>query len=133
MSDFVIKKLDLLAELRNKLKNVEEDRKLVLSKVLPPELVSKYEAIEAEFEDLRSSLDERIEKLEDEIKEKALEEGETIRGTELSAVWVKGRRSWDGRGLEAYSKDHSELLQFRREGSPSVQIRKTPQSRRKST
>ncbi|MCG3145996.1 MAG: hypothetical protein HONDAALG_03775 [Gammaproteobacteria bacterium] len=49
--------------------------------------------------------------------------GATVKGAALSAVYAKGRVSWDNKALEGYAVAHPELLAFRSEGAPSVSIR----------
>ena len=51
--------------------------------------------------------------------------GETVKGDHLQAVWSKGRASWDDKALMGYTKAHPELLEFRKQGEPSVSIRST--------
>lgn len=48
----------------------------------------------------------------------------TVKSERLSAVWSKGRTSWDDRALQGYAKAHPELLEFRKQGAASVSIRK---------
>lgn len=42
----------------------------------------------------------------------------------MMAVWSKGRVTWDGKGLGGYMVAHPEIEAFRREGKPSVSIRR---------
>jgi hypothetical protein len=54
-----------------------------------------------------------------------LKNGATVRGSYLMAVWSKGRVSWDDKGLSNYAQAHPDLLQYRKQGDPSISIRKS--------
>jgi len=58
------------------------------------------------------------------IKADTLALGETVRGAAFQAVWNKGRQSWDAKGLTTYAEANPEILQFRKEGEPSVTLRR---------
>ena len=57
------------------------------------------------------------------IKEEVLTRGESIKGDPLSALWVKGRHTWDGKGLAGYAVAHPEIKAFEKVGQPSVTIK----------
>lgn len=63
-------------------------------------------------------------KLQDEIKTAVLHYEQTIRGTQLQAVWSTGRTSWNSKALDGYSVAHPEMLQFKSVGTPTVSFRK---------
>ena len=63
-------------------------------------------------------------KLEAAIKTAVLHYGETIKGSQLQAVWSKGRTTWDGKGLEGYAVAQPEIKKFSTVGDPSVSFRK---------
>jgi len=58
------------------------------------------------------------------IREGVLEIGETVKGQFIMAVWNKGRTSWDTKALNGYAAAHPSLDNLRKEGKPTVTIRK---------
>ena len=62
--------------------------------------------------------------MEAEIKELVKATGATVKSTFLMAVYAKGRISWDAKGLDGYAVAHPEILYMRKEGDPSVSIRR---------
>lgn len=62
--------------------------------------------------------------LEADIKTEVIKHGASVKGAHMQAVWLKPRVSWDTKALDGYSAAHPELLAFRKEGEPSVSIRK---------
>ncbi len=49
--------------------------------------------------------------------------GESVKGTNLQAIFIKGRQTWDNAELDKYAEKHPEILKFRKIGNPSVSIR----------
>jgi hypothetical protein len=80
--------------------------------------------IEVEFSQKHEAANANIEALETSIKSETLALGESVRGSAFQAVWNKGRVSWDSKGLSTYADSHPEILAFRKEGEPSVTIRR---------
>ena len=62
------------------------------------------------------------------IKEEVLTRGESVTGDPLSAIWVKGRHTWDGKGLAGYAVAHPEILAFQKVGNPTCAIKETPKN-----
>ena len=60
--------------------------------------------------------------LEDEIKRAVVELGVSVEGENVKATFVKGRLSWDGKGLEGYAVAHPEVMVFQKQGSPYVRF-----------
>jgi phage terminase small subunit len=117
-------KLDRLAEFHRQMETLEKDKQKLIDQVLPPEIKARLEEIEAEFTNKAEAAQASIETLEGEIKSEVISHGESVRGAAFQAVWTKGRQSWDGKGLTTYSESHPDILQFRKEGEPSVAIRR---------
>jgi hypothetical protein len=87
-------------------------------------LAQKRLELDALFTEAQRDLESAIEDLEADIKQAVLIGGENVKGTELQAIWSSGRISWDGRGLDGYAVANPEINAFRKEGSPSVSIRR---------
>ncbi|MFA6270311.1 MAG: hypothetical protein WC657_03825 [Candidatus Paceibacterota bacterium] len=112
---------------------LDGEKQSLIDSILTPEILAKVEEIKAEFQPKYDSLENdqaylaqkaEAESLIAEIKSDVIAEGKTIKGSRLMAVYAKGRISWDNKGLDGYIVAHPELAQFRKEGEPSVSIRK---------
>ncbi len=120
--EHIVAKLDELAELRAAAEITRLDyeaKKAEILKVIQAEL----DALDAEYQPLLTTATERADALEAEIRADVLEAGGSVRGSQLHAVFTRGRVSWDTRGLEAYAEDHPEVQDYRRQGEPSVSLR----------
>lgn len=84
---------------------------------------AQLEALDAEFGEMLCEADEEVVRLEGEVKEAVRTVGESVKHEGIHAVYVRGRVTWDSRGLSRYAEIHPELLEFRRVGNPSVSIR----------
>jgi hypothetical protein len=84
---------------------------------------AQLEALDAEFCDRLREADEEVSRLEDEVKEAVREAGASVKHEGIHAIYMRGRVTWDSRGLSSYAETHPEVLDFRRVGNPSVSIR----------
>ncbi len=96
-----------------------EARRAEILKKVQPEL----DALESEFEPLLESAGENIAALETEIKTEVLLRGQSVSGGAYRAVYTQGRTSWDNEGMARYAGTHPDVLQFRKQGQPSVSLR----------
>jgi len=88
------------------------------------QLAIRKQEIEVEFGDKLDALNSNISKLTDEIKADVEREGKSIKGKLLHAVYAAGRITWNTDKMEAWLVDHPFLREARKEGKPSVSIRK---------
>lgn len=123
MSD-LITKLDELAGLRSAQDAINLEKQAVIDTILTPEIKAKIAEIEAEFAGKGEVATEKATALEAEIKELVKTGAETVKGSFLMAVYAKGRVSWDTKGLDGFALTHPEILYMRKEGDPSVSIRR---------
>ena len=79
----------------------------------------------------RARLDARLDELEalaeeaeKNIKAAVMALEEPVKGERLQAVINKGRVTWDSKLLEGYAVAHPEIKAARKEGEPTVTIRK---------
>ena len=79
----------------------------------------KENAFKADTADLSTSIKE----LEEEIKKEVLSRGETIKAEHISAIWNKGKETWDGKLLAGYALAHPDILAARKVGEPTVSFR----------
>lgn len=96
----------------------EKRRVLVIEQIR-----TQLEALDDEFGETRREADEEVSRLEGEVKEAVRQVGESVKYEGIHAVYMRGRVTWDNRGLSHYAETHPELLEYRRVGNPSVSIR----------
>jgi hypothetical protein len=120
----IAQKLERLAGLYAERDGLEAQKQSLIDQVIPPDLKARLNDIEAEFTQKAEAAASNIESLEAEIRAETLSHGETVRAAGIQAVWNKGRQSWDSKGLAGFSDAHPEILQFRKEGEPTVTIRR---------
>ncbi len=120
----VILLLNKLADLQNGLDALNLQKQALIESVLTPEIKAKLADIDAEFAPKIAVVSESIDPLTVEIKQAVLQSGASVKGAFLHAVWAKGRVSWDNKALDGYAAAHPELNAFRKEGDPSVSIRR---------
>jgi hypothetical protein len=121
--DAIKQELDKLADYQAERQVLAIVKQEQINKVLTPEIKQALSDIDAEFSEKVVAVDENINALTDCIKQAILEEGVSIKGTFLHAIYVKGRVSWDTKGLDGYAVAHPEMAAFRKVGDPSVSIR----------
>lgn len=118
----VIQKLERLADLRAAVDVARMDYEARRAEVLK-KVQAELDAVEAEFQPALEAAEANAASLEAEIKNDVLLRGESLRGGIYQAIYMKGRISWDSSGISDYARLHPEVLQFRREGQPSVTLR----------
>jgi hypothetical protein len=117
-------KLDILADLQAEADALRLKKEEILQTVLTPEIKQSIADIDAEFLPRFEGIHNGIAKYTAEIEAEILAAGESVKGAYLHAVYTRGRTTWDTKMIEAYSQDHPEVLRARKEGKPSVSIRK---------
>lgn len=124
-------KLDQLADFYAQRDALQLQQIELTNACVPEELKAQMEAVKArqdeiaaEFADKHAAVASNIAALEAEIKADVLAGGKTVKGQFLMAVWSKGRVSWDTKALDGFAAAHPEIATFRKEGEPSVSIRK---------
>lgn len=96
----------------------ENRRALVMEQIQ-----AQLEALDAEFGEMLHEADEEVARLEGEVKEAVRTVGESVKQEGIHAIYMRGRVTWDNRGLSRYAETNPEVLDFRRVGKPSVSIR----------
>lgn len=112
--------LEKLTELYAKRDLLSLDKKAAI----PAEVQNILDEIEAEYAPKQDAIGAEILALEAQVKSTVLEAGETAKGGSLQAVFTKGRISWDTKALDGYAKANPAIVEFRKQGEPSVSIRK---------
>jgi hypothetical protein len=124
MSEQIIQKLDKLGELQAQKDLLEIKKQEIIDSILTDEIKAELQAIEEETWPEFEAIAEKQAALTEDIKADVLANGETVKGANYQAVWVKGRTSWNDKGLMEYLRMHPELAYLRTVGNPSVSIRK---------
>jgi hypothetical protein len=117
-------KLDELASLRSALDVINLEKQSIIDSILTPEIKQKLAEIDLEFSGKSEVATDKASVLEAEIKELVKSAGETVKSKYFMAVYMKGRVSWNSDVLERISIDHPEILFARKEGEPSVSLRR---------
>lgn len=117
------KKLEQLKELDAQKVIIQLDKQKAIDEVLTEEIKAQLDAIGAEFDPLMEAINETITRLEAEVKAAVLSKGSTVKGA-YTAIYNKGRVSWDTKALEGYAAAHPEIEKFKKTGDPSVSIRR---------
>ena len=85
---------------------------------------AELDALDAEYSPMKDAVLENITRLEGEIKTDVIQHGETVKGARFTAVYVKGRVTWDTKKLDGMMSLIPQLADARKQGEPSVTIRK---------
>ena len=80
--------------------------------------------LEAEYAPKVQALSDNYAKVEAEVRAEVLAGGATVKGSHLMAVWSKGRVTWDTKILDGLMIAVPQLALARKEGDPSVLLRK---------
>ena len=116
-------KLTRLADLQAALDLTRMDYESRRSELLKS-VQAELDALEAEYDPLLEAAEQNAHALEAEIKNDVLLGGESVMTDAYQALYIKGRVTWDTRGMERYADAHPEVLRFRKQGDPSVSLRK---------
>lgn len=124
MNEYEIKlKLDQLADLHAKVDALELQKIALIDTVMTPEIRAKLADIHDEFAPKLEAANVAAGALEAEVKQAVLALGSSVKGSFIHAVWMKGRTSWDTKGLAGYAVAHPEINTFFTVGEPSVSLR----------
>jgi hypothetical protein len=124
MTNAITQMLDRLAEIQAQLEVLRMDKAYAIEAAIPPAVRDELAAIEDEYAVTIDGAQANAAELEAQIKAAVIEHGETVKTEHLQAVWTKGRITWDAKSLDGYAVAHPELFAFRKEGEPSVSIRR---------
>ena len=122
MSEELTNKLDKLANFLAQRDVFSLQKKELIDQVLTPEIRARLDEIEAEFAGKMEAVEANIATLEEEIRQEALRQRASVKGSFLRVVWHKGRISWDTKSLDEYARSHPEVSAFRKQGEPYVSI-----------
>lgn len=118
-----IEKLDRLADMIAQTDVLKMHFDKLRKSVITPEIQAALDEIAEEEKTALDAMSAGIDSLTAEIKAEVSTAGTSIKGANLHAVYAKGRVSWDSKRLDGYAAAHPEIIEFRKEGAPSVSIR----------
>ena len=119
----VTEMLDKLADMQAQLDAIRLHYDDLRASLIPDELKAALADVDAEHFIATEAAQAGISQLTEQIKAAVIADGASVKGAHLHAIWVKGRESWDGKGLAGFAIAHPEILSFRKVGQPSVSIR----------
>jgi hypothetical protein len=114
----ITKKLDRLAFNRDGILSLEEQRQVMVDAACAG-IRTVLDSIDSAIAELRTTAGS----IESEVREAVLIGGASVKGAALHAIFNRGRVSYDSKGLDALAVVVPEVLNFRKEGEPSVAIR----------
>ncbi len=91
--------------------------------IITPEIQAQLDELDAEYNPTIEAAQANAEALARDIKAAVIDMGVTVKAGAAQAVYAKGRVSWDTKALDGYAAGHPEIIQFRKEGEPSVSLR----------
>ena len=119
-NDYLTKYEDVYLRLSDMQAEMEKARQ----DAIPQEVREQLETIEAEYQPKLDALREKLKSLEDEVKERVLNTGSTLKGNVVMAVYRKGSTKWDEKHLERLAAEYPRILEAKVEGKPSVPIQR---------
>ena len=123
-TEVIQSKLNLISEYQAQKDALNLEKQTIIDTILTPEIKAKIAEVETEFSGKGETADTNISTLTAEVKEMVVHAGESVKGEHFHAVYVKGRISWDTKGLDGFALTHPEILYMRKEGDPSVTLRR---------
>ena len=127
--EHVAGKLDRLTNLQAAIDVTRLDYEAKRAAILG-QVQAELDALDSEYKPLLESADENIAALETEIKTDVLLFGESVQAGTYRAVYMAGRVSWDSEGMARYAASHPDVIQFRKQGQPTVALRAADEKRR---
>ena len=117
---------DLLSRLDNSKAAREvfvKRREDMMNSVITDEIKQQLKDIDAELKPDFAQIDEVIANLTAEVKDACVEHGESVKGEHMRVSFIKGRVTWNSKGLEGYAVGNPEVLAFRKEGNPYASVK----------
>jgi hypothetical protein len=130
----IVSVLDNLAAVNEEVEKLRFDvlnQKAAIMATIQPEIDKIMASVKPQLDEAEGQFQMRVaaglelsEKLDKEARAAVIELGASVKGTYLHAVYSKGRVTWDGKKLDGMMSLIPELRDARKEGEPSVAIRK---------
>ena len=124
MYDQITSMLNTLAQLQETANQISGAYMLARDALISESIRAALGELAREYDSTTAAINAEVTLLTSEVKAAVEAVGYSVKGQKLHAVYTAGRVSWDDRFLQGYAATHEEILQARKEGSPSVSIRK---------
>jgi len=106
------------------LKAEESDLVIAQTKDIYAAIAQRKAEIEVEFAGKSEAVDDNIRKLTDEIKAEIVTLKKSVKGDHFHAVYMAGRITWNTDMMEGWRETFPFLEKARKEGDPSVSLRR---------
>jgi DNA repair exonuclease SbcCD ATPase subunit len=110
--------------LKSQAEYLQLEKTRLTAEAIPEEVRARLDEIEAEFGDKAEFVQQNIAAIEAQIITQVKDAGETKKGAGWSAVYYKGRISWDTKKLDGMIALIPQLSTARNEGEPYVTFRR---------
>jgi hypothetical protein len=120
----ITEKLDQLSELWAARDAAQLEKEALIESVFTPEIRAALAEIDMEFHERLELVNEKAAALEAEIKREVIQNGASVKGRYLQAVYSKPRVSWDAKLLEGLMIAIPQIEKARKVGEPSASLRK---------
>lgn len=91
--------------------------------VITPEVKALMAEIEEECGPDLVHADKVISELTAQVKTACVEHGSSIKGENMRVSFIKGRVTWDSKGLAGYAVAHPEIKEFMKTGKPYAAVK----------
>lgn len=91
--------------------------------VITPEVKALMTEIEEEIGPDLKQADKVISELTAQIKAACVVHGSSVKGDHIRVSFIKGRVTWDGKGLAGYAVAHPEIKDFMKVGKPYAAVK----------
>jgi len=118
----IIEKLNELAEAQARKTLLSIDKNEAIEKVLTQEIRDQLTEIDIEFDNPEKGINIQISELTNDIKALTVLHGGAVAGKYLKSIYVKGRKSWDTKGLMGWAVENPDVLLFYKQGKPHARI-----------
>jgi len=122
MTDSIVSTLARLDDAKSGKEVYTKKKQDLVNSVITDDIKQQIKDIEAEFAPDIERFDEVITALTDEVKEATIAHGSSVKGEYMKSTFVKGRVTWDSKGLEGYAVANPDVLMFKKTGNPSARI-----------
>ena len=122
MSEYIVDALARLDDAKSGKDVLIGYKKQLMESVMTPEIKQQIQDIEDEIAPDLERFDEVIQTLSEDIKDRCISNGASVKGEHMRVSFVKGRVSWDSKGLSGFAIAHPEILAFQKTGNPTARI-----------
>lgn len=116
--------IDGLEDLYAQREFLSAEKSKLLDSAIPAEVKAIIADIESEFEGKQSAVNSQISEVETTAKDLVIQEGATVKGNLIQAVYSKPRVTWDSKILEGLAIAMPEIEKAKKTGQPSVSFRR---------